>query len=405
MHRLLVRQLKKHLGKTEEFSEDMQGFLAAIDEAYCHHDDDRVMTERCMDLSSAELLARNDELALNLKRLKELQRQLVDASRRMGMADVASTVLHNVGNVLNSVNVSAGVVVDRVRRSKLRGLTQAAEMIRSHEGDRGWLFTQDEKGKRLPDFFCMLADASNEEREGILKELETLQRNVDHIKVIVSTQQSHAKGGGVTETLFLSELLEDALKVSFDAHERYHVVCDLQGPERVTVDRHKLLQILLNLMSNARHAVRDGDTRNGRITIRTRTIDSERFAIEISDNGIGIAPENLRKIFTHGFTTKKNGHGFGLHSSSCAALELNGSLTASSEGARLGARFVLELPVVFRTSRLAPKGEDVTITVRPRLSERQQIANLPQRVSSVPTGESDRAASSRWRVGGAKRIS
>jgi signal transduction histidine kinase len=380
MHRLLVRQLRKHLGKTEGFPEDLQRLLSAIDEAYQHHDDDRAMTERSMDLSSAELLARNDELALNLKRLKELQRQLVDASRRMGMADVASAVLHNVGNVLNSVNVSAGVVADRVRRSKLRGLTQAAEMIRSHDGDRGWFFTQDEKGKRLPDFFCMLADASNEERNEILKELETLQRNVDHIKVIVSTQQSHAKSGGVTETLVLREIMEDALKVSFDTHERFQVICELQGPQRVTVDRHKLLQILLNLMSNARHAVRDSDTKNGRITIRTRTIDAERFVIEISDTGVGISSENLAKIFTHGFTTKKNGHGFGLHSSSCAALELGGTLTASSDGPGLGAQFRLELPTALRGSKVAPKGESVAASLHPKLQERQQlvIATLPQ---------------------------
>jgi signal transduction histidine kinase len=317
-------------------------------------------------------------LALTLQRLKELQRQLVDASRRMGMADVASAVLHNVGNVLNSVNVSAGVVADRVRRSRLRGLTQAAEMIRSHDGDRGWLFTQDEKGKRLPDFFCMLADASHEERDEILKELETLQRNVDHIKVIVSTQQSHAKGGGVTETLVLREVMEDALKVSFDTHERFQVICDFQGPKRVTVDRHKLLQILLNLMSNARHAVRDSDTKNGRITISTRTIDTERFVIEISDTGVGISSENLTKIFTHGFTTKKNGHGFGLHSSSCAALELGGTLTASSRGTGLGAQFSLELPTVFRD--VAPKGESVAASLHPKLQERQHlvIATLPQ---------------------------
>lgn len=405
MHRLLARQLKKHLGRTEGFSEDLQRFVTAIDEAYQHHDDDRVMTERSMDLSSAELLARNDELALSLKRLKELQRQLVDASRRMGMADVASAVLHNVGNVLNSLNVSADVVADRLRRSKLHGLTKAAQMIRAHDGDRGWFFTQDEKGKRLPEFFCMLADASNQERNGILKELETLQRNVDHIKVIVSTQQSHAKGGGVTETLVLNELLEDALKVSFDADERYHVICDFQGPQHVTVDRHKLLQILLNLMSNARHAVRDRGAQNGRLTIRTRTIGSERFTIEVEDNGIGISPENITKIFTHGFTTKRDGHGFGLHSSACAALELSGSLTASSEGTGRGARFVLELPVVLSGLGVTPKADNVTVSLRPRLSKRPQIASLPQRVTGVPTAEqSDSAAGPRWRVGGPKRV-
>jgi signal transduction histidine kinase len=133
-------------------------------------------------------------------------------------------------------------------------------------------------------------------------------------------------------------------------------------------------------MSNARHAVRDSDMKNGRITIRTRPIDAERFVIEVSDTGVGISPENLTKIFTHGFTTKKNGHGFGLHSSSCAALELGGTLTASSAGPGLGAQFLLELPTAFRGSKVAPKGENVTGSLRPKPQERPHsvIATLPQ---------------------------
>lgn len=344
MHPLLERQLTRHLGSRDGLSPEMQAFLAAVDAAYHEHDSDRTLLERSMDLSSGELVERNQELGDSLRRLKDLQRQLLDASRRMGMADVASAVLHNVGNVLNSVNVSAGMVAELVRNSRTLGLSKAAVLLRAHEHDREQFLTQDEKGKRLPEFFCQLADAAEQERATVLLELEALQKNIDHIKVIINTQQSHAKAGGVIEIIDLNEMVEDVIKVSFDSHDRNWVIRDLQAPNRVTVDRHKLMQILLNLLGNARHAVRDGNIQKPRIVVRTRSMGERHFAIEIEDNGVGIEAKNLTQIFTHGFTTKKNGHGFGLHSSSCAASDLGGTLQAHSAGTMRGACFTLQLP-------------------------------------------------------------
>lgn len=87
------------------------------------------------------------------------------------------------------------------------------------------------------------------------------------------------------------------------------------------------------------------------MTIRVSRQD-ETARITVSDNGVGIAVENLTRIFAHGFTTKKNGHGFGLHSSALAAKELGGSLRASSEGPDRGATFILELPLNHKTEGL-----------------------------------------------------
>ena len=353
MHPLLRRQAKKYLGRTDGFPDDLARLLAAVDDAYRQSDEDRSMLEHSTELSSRELVARNTELTSanerlseSLRRLGELQDQLLYASRRAGMADVATTVLHNVGNVLNSVNVSAALVSDLIRRSKVAGLSKAAVMIREHEADRAAFLAHDARGRLLPEYVCKVADAAIEERAAMLSELEAMQSNIDHIKVIVGMQQSHARAGGLVETLALADLLEDALRFDCGSYERHRIAIarEFAGPGKVTTDRHRVLQILLNLLSNARQAVKAGDAGGARIAVRTRATSPGRFAIEVEDNGVGISPENLTRIFAHGFTTRREGHGFGLHGSACAALELGGRITVTSEGPGRGACFTLELP-------------------------------------------------------------
>src|SRR6185369_13109107 len=115
------------------------------------------------------------------------------------------------------------------------------------------------------------------------------------------------------------------------------------------LDRHKLFEMVMNLLSNAGHAVEGQGMRNIAVRVRPRGFD--RFLIEVEDTGCGISPEHLDKIFTFGFTTRPGGHGFGLHASACAAAEMGGSLTAHSDGPGRGARFTIELPL----------GEDVSL--------------------------------------------
>lgn len=123
---------------------------------------------------------------------------------------------------------------------------------------------------------------------------------------------------------------------------------DFRPAPPVRVDKHKILQILTNLLRNAKHAVEDFGRPAGRIAV-TIDADGERSRIAVTDNGVGIAPENLTRIFRHGFTTKKNGHGFGLHSGANAAKEMSGRLSVHSAGPGTGATFTLELPVAKTT--------------------------------------------------------
>jgi signal transduction histidine kinase len=226
------------------------------------------------------------------------------------------------------------------------------KLLRDHQADLGRFLTQDPKGKKVIDFLEKLGESLRQEGTEVRTELDSLQKNIDHIKVIVSMQQSHARShSGVTERFAPADVIEDALKLVAGAWDSggIELARDFASIPEVEADRHKLLQILTNLFSNARQALTESSQKV--VTVRLQTRDWGRFAIAVEDTGTGISEENLRKIFQHGFTTKKEGHGFGLHSSALAAKSMGGSLAASSEGPGRGARFLVELPLQAPKSR------------------------------------------------------
>jgi PAS domain S-box-containing protein len=286
------------------------------------------------------------ELKQAENRLAQAHKQLVDSSRMAGMAEVASTVLHNVGNVLNSVNVSSSVVSDKIKNSKVANLGKAVQLMREHHYDLAEFLKNDPKGRQLVSYLGNLADHLENEERDILKELASLCANVEHIKEIVTMQQAYARVSGVQETLQPSELVEDALRLNAGAVERHHVQVTrefLPTPPLV-VDKHKVLQILVNLIRNAKYALDDCGHADKQMTLRVES-NERTVKISVIDNGIGIPAENLTRIFGHGFTTRKDGHGFGLHSGALAARQLGGSLTCHSDGLNHGATFTLELPL------------------------------------------------------------
>ncbi len=285
------------------------------------------------------------QLSETLARLADTHKLLLDSSRQAGMAEVATGVLHNVGNVLNSVNVSASVVVNRVRHTKAAGIKKLAALIDEHKEDLAGFLTTDSRGRMVPSYLTTLSDSLAAEHKTVINELENLQKNVEHIKEIVAMQQSYARISGFIETVPVLDVVEDALRISGDSLARHGVAVfrNFQTRPSVTTDRHKVTQILVNFISNAMHACDDSGQGDKRVTIRT-TSDEKGVRIAVIDNGVGIPEENLTRIFQHGFTTRKDGHGFGLHSSAIAARELGGSLGVESGGAGKGAAFVLELP-------------------------------------------------------------
>jgi len=280
------------------------------------------------------------------RELREAERELVDAARMAGMAEIATNVLHNVGNVLNSVNISAERVTRKLKNSKTLGLGKAVKMMNEHVDDLGEFMTFDEKGKLLPRYFNELVDSIATEQAGLIDELAQLTKSVDHIKEIVTTQQSYAGAARLIEPLHVSDLFEDALRMNSGALSRHHVtvIKDYQDAPMIMGDKHRLLLVLINLISNAKFAM-SHVSEPREMTLGIRIVDQTTLCLSVKDRGEGIAPDNLARIFNHGFTTRKDGHGFGLHSCALAAVEMNGRLHVHSDGPGQGALFTLEIPL------------------------------------------------------------
>lgn len=279
-------------------------------------------------------------------KLKTAQEKLLETAREVGMAEVATGVLHNVGNVLNSVGVTAESIQKRVRNSKISYLSDVVGLFEEHASELGAFMTNEERGKKIPAFLANLSKELIEEQERCLEALEALTKHVQHVGDIIQLQQSHSKTKGLIEPTSIAELVDDTLQINAETITRNSVEVkrDIANLPTLLLDRHKVLQILTNLISNAIYALSISNRDDKILKICVKETKNGHLRIDVCDNGIGIPKENLTRIFEHGFTTKKKGHGFGLHSTALSANELNGSIIAHSDGPGKGAVFTVELP-------------------------------------------------------------
>jgi signal transduction histidine kinase len=278
--------------------------------------------------------------------LEKTHRRLLEMSRQAGMTEVASNVLHNVGNVLNSANVSVTLIAESITRSKLPGLGRLVSLMNEHEQHLPTFFGSDPRGKHVPAYLRELLDTLQNERTETLREIESLNRHIGHIKEIVASQQTLAKRVAVRTAVDVNELIEEALRMTLGVQNQspVSVIRRFGAMPPVILEQHKVLQILINLISNASHACEESGRLDAQLIVQS-SHDGATLKIIITDNGMGISPENLTRIFAHGFTTRRGGHGFGLHSCALAAKEMGGSLSAHSAGLAQGATFTLELPM------------------------------------------------------------
>jgi PAS domain S-box-containing protein len=279
-------------------------------------------------------------------KLKTAQEKLLETAREVGMAEVATGVLHNVGNVLNSVSVTAESIQKRVRSSKISYLSDVVNLFQEHADELGAFMANEERGKKIPAFLANLSKELVDEQQRCLEALEELTKHVQHVGDIIQLQQSHSKTKGLIEPTSIKELVEDTLKINAEmiTRNRVEIIREIPHLPTLLLDRHKVLQILTNLISNAIYALSKSDSEDKILKIQVNEQKNGRLRINVCDNGIGIPEDNLTRIFEHGFTTKKKGHGFGLHSTALAANELNGSIKAHSDGPGKGAVFTVELP-------------------------------------------------------------
>jgi len=323
---------KRHASETEKMNAELEKEIS-----------ERLRVEKELQELNETLEEKVQERTLELKQLNE---KIGDIARSAGMAEVASGVLHNVGNVLNSVNVSASVMREQVRKSKAENLGRLVNLMQKNQHDLADFISNDEKGKQIPKFIALLAEQLTEERNTLFRELDELANNIDHIKNIISMQQSYAGSYGVREKVKLSDLVEDALKINLQEVNRHNIKVERHYDETplIYADKHKLLQIIINLISNAKYALKEKADNNRLLQIMIYKNDGEAV-IEIRDTGIGIAQDDIQHLFEYGFKRRRGGHGFGLHHSALVANEVGGRIKVYSEGPGKGATFQLFVPL------------------------------------------------------------
>ncbi|MGD0815851.1 MAG: two-component regulator propeller domain-containing protein [Verrucomicrobiota bacterium] len=310
--------------------------------------------QKSRDLLELKVAERTRELRQEIEQRKRVQaeidivnRELVDASRRAGQAEVATSVLHNVGNVLNSVNTSAGVVTGLMRGIPGDGISKFVGLLEEHRASLAEFLSSDNRADSAINYLRSLNKHLAAQQVTILSELQGLSQNIEHINQIVAMQQNYASVSGAVELQSLAALVEDALRLHAAGFERHDVrlVREYEELPDILIDKHKVLQILVNLISNAKYAVCHESVLPRLLTVRIHRNSGDFVQVSVSDSGVGIDAANLTRIFAHGFTTRKDGHGFGLHSGALAAREMGGSLRAESKGLGKGATFTLELPL------------------------------------------------------------
>lgn len=335
MNKLLEKQLKGEGCNFDSLPQELakwQKLLISISDTY--DADERSPNERRTDSSSSEIL--------------ELKEQLLGAEKLASMAEVASSVLHNVGNIVNSINVSLALINENFQAMHIKKFFSAIDLMKQHKDEINYLI-EDPKGKLLPGFLIALSEKIKEENELFAKEIAGLNSHIQHVRELINMQQTHFKPTGLVGQVFLPEIADGALQMcgNLRTNPNIHVDRIYEEIPFLSVDKSKLLQILVNLIQNAKDAVsQDLNNLEKRIKVYIKKGNNDKeVKVIVSDNGIGIDPNDIEKIFLFGFTKKANGHGIGLHTSILNAKDIGGKLTVNSEGVGQGATFTLTLPL------------------------------------------------------------
>jgi signal transduction histidine kinase len=285
------------------------------------------------------------KVRLRTEELHRVQAQLIDAARDAGKAEIAINVLHNIGNVINSVNVSNQKNNELLRNSGMENLLQAVALLRQNRESLAEYLTNDDKGRLVPELLDRLTQALGGEHDNLLSNTQRLEHNISLVKSIISTQQAYAKLGGMVENFDIGHVVRESVNLQEALLQKNHVRVELSVNEDLLVegDRTKVHHVVNNLLINAREALFSTNPAERLIRISAAMVD-DQIVLEVEDNGEGIAPEHLESIFRHGFTNKADGHGFGLHSCANDIGEMGGTIEAFSKGPGTGARFRIILP-------------------------------------------------------------
>jgi len=287
--------------------------------------------------------------------LARAQAERAELARRAGMAEVAVEVIHHIGNVLNSANVSSTLLLDRVRHSKVALLPKIVKLLDQHSADLPRFIAEDSRGKALPQFIKSLARHLVGEQARSLQELESLCGSIDRVKGIVAMQQEYTGSQTVTEPVRVSEVIAEALgpHAAELARQGIQVVTTGNHGLLVSVDKHQVVGILEALISNAKHACAESACEHKTIELHV-AMERERFRLSVRDNGVGLTASNRKQVFRPGFTTRPQSLGLSLHNAALQTSLLGGHLSFHSGGPGLGSTFILDLPAPSGTESPLP---------------------------------------------------
>ena len=282
-------------------------------------------------------------------KMESLNKKLIESAHRAGMADVATFVLHNLGNVINSLNVSIGIIHEQLESSHYSKLIKLSEMISKHKDSIQDYLLLDPKGKLIPKYLETISSSLKKDLVNMLNEADNIEQQVQHIKDIITSQQDLSGSSEIIEEILLSEIINSAIKMIIPTY--IQVKKDYQYDKKLVTDRIKLTQVLVNLLLNAKQSlILNKQEENKTLTVSIVESSNEGFIdIILQDNGVGISKENLDKLFKFGFTTKDTGHGYGLHSSALTIKQIKGIIKGQSDGIGKGATFTISLPLDYNS--------------------------------------------------------
>ena len=282
----------------------------------------------------------------NEQELSLLNQKLILVSREAGMSDVSRMLLHNIGNILNSVLVTLSLMKDDIKNSRLNYLEQIGVLFEQHIDTIGDFLTHDEKGNKIPQYMILLGEYWSKDSKNLLVQLEYMDDSVDKIIVVIKKFQFHHTSI-VLEKIVITDLLDNALDIHMNRFKKdgIELVKHYSPVPIINQDRFKIWHILTNLITNAIDAVKAGESKTPRVDLFLEE-SKKGVRLKVTDNGVGIAENQLVTIFLFHHTSKLGGSGVGLHSSSILAKEIGATLTVHSKGVGKGATFILDIPRV-----------------------------------------------------------